>query len=67
MAGWKIPELNGGFMKGKSLINGPFSSTPGLITGGYPKWMVYNSEHPIEMDGAGVPLFQETSKYRSIN
>ena len=25
MAGWKIPELNGGFDLGKSLINGPFS------------------------------------------
>ena len=25
MAGWKIPEVNGGFWLGKSLINGPFS------------------------------------------
>ena len=35
MAGWKIPELNGGFMKGTSQINGPlnspFSSKPFLM------------------------------------
>ena len=28
------PLMNGGFFPGKSVINGPFSSTPSLITGG---------------------------------
>ena len=34
MASWKKSELDGGFMRGKSMINGPFSGTPCLITGG---------------------------------
>ena len=40
MAGWKTPELNGGFYIARKIttINGPFSSTPCLITGGYHHW-----------------------------
>ena len=35
MAGWKIPELNGGVIRKITDFNGLFSSTPCLITGGY--------------------------------
>ena len=35
MAGWKIPELNGGFNRKITNKNGSFSSQPCLITGEY--------------------------------
>ena len=39
----------------------------GFLNWGYPNsWLVYFRENPINMDGLGAPLFQETAKYQQL-